>query len=82
MAVMACGWLMLVAAITVKLSANQSAASVSPQTGVPTATATPARELVSQDRASCHNERVKAANLMLDKADTGQPANSAETWKK
>ena len=71
---MACGSLLLVAAITVKLSANQSTASASPQSAIPAATATPARELVSTYCISCHNERVKTANLMLDKADTAQPA--------
>ena len=79
---MACGSLMLAAAITVKLSANQSAAPVSPQSAMPAATATPARELVSTYCVSCHNERLKTANLMLDKADAAQPANSAETWEK
>src|SRR5882762_9855511 len=82
MVMMACGSLVLVAAITVKLSANQSTASVSGQRAMPVATATPANELVSTYCVSCHNERVKTANLMLDKADTGRPANSAETWEK
>jgi cytochrome c5 len=81
-AMMACGSLMLAAAITANLSANQSTASLSLQSAIPAATATPARELVSTYCISCHNERVKTANLMLDKADTGQPANSAETWEK
>jgi cytochrome c5 len=83
-----CGWLMVVG---VSLSANQSAAPVSGQfsQGATAAqgalgamAATPARELVGTYCVSCHNERVKTANLMLDKADSGQPGNSAETWEK
>jgi cytochrome c5 len=73
--VIAGGTLMLAAALTVNLSANPSGAPGSTQSAMPAATATPARELVSTYCASCHNERLKTANLMLDKADAGQPAN-------
>jgi hypothetical protein len=31
---------------------------------------------------TCHNERVKTANLALDKADTDQLFTSGETWEK
>jgi hypothetical protein len=31
---------------------------------------------------SCHNQKLKTANLTLDTADTEQVANSAETWEK
>ena len=31
---------------------------------------------------SCHNQRMKTANLALDSADADQVANSAETWEK
>ena len=41
---------------------------------VPTA---PARELVSKYCVSCHNQKLKTANLVLDDAST-----SAETWEK
>src|SRR5436190_22447208 len=64
-----------VAPITASLTANQS--------GAPPATpTTPARELVSTYCISCHNDRVKSGNLVLDKADAAEPANSAETWEK
>jgi len=43
---------------------------------------TPARELVSKYCVTCHNERLKTAGLLLDKADTEQVANSAEIWEK
>ena len=43
---------------------------------------TPARELVTKYCVTCHNDRLKTANLSLDKADTEQVFNSAETWEK
>jgi len=46
------------------------------------AAATPARELVTKYCITCHNERVKTANLLLDKVDAGEVFNSAETWEK
>jgi mono/diheme cytochrome c family protein len=44
--------------------------------------ATPARALVDTYCVSCHNERLKTANLLLDKADSEQLSVSAETWEK
>jgi len=44
--------------------------------------ATPARELVSKYCVTCHNERLKTAGLLLDKADADQVSNSADTWEK
>ena len=76
------GSIALVATVSATLSADQS----TPQAPAPrTATAaaeTPARELVRTYCVSCHNERVKTANLMLDKVDTDQVSNSAEEWEK
>ena len=46
------------------------------------ATASPARELVSKYCVTCHNERLKTAGLLLDKADGDQLSNSADTWEK
>src|SRR5260370_26234508 len=46
------------------------------------APATPARELVTKYCITCHNERPKSGNLLLDKADAEQVLNSAETWEK
>ncbi len=43
---------------------------------------TPARELVTTYCVSCHNEKLKTGNLVLDKADAEQVFNSAETWEK
>jgi mono/diheme cytochrome c family protein len=46
------------------------------------ATTNPAAELVNQYCVSCHNQRLKTANLMLDRADSQHAANSAEAWEK
>src|SRR5579863_6425545 len=51
------------------------------QNNAPSA-ATPARELTTKYCVSCHNEKLKTANLMLDRADADHPANSAEAWEK
>ena len=42
----------------------------------------PAHSLVQSYCVSCHNQRTKTANLILDTADADRPANSAETWEK
>jgi len=46
------------------------------------ASATPVRDLVDRYCVACHNERLKTANLTLDKAVAGQLSDSAETWEK
>jgi hypothetical protein len=43
---------------------------------------TPAGDLVNKYCVSCHNQKLKTANLMLDRADSAQVANSAEAWEK
>jgi hypothetical protein len=43
---------------------------------------TPARALVNKYCVSCHNQKLKTANLMLDTADAAHVSNSAETWEK
>ena len=47
-----------------------------------TTTATPARELVTKYCVTCHNERLKTANLLLDTADADHVANASDTWEK
>jgi len=46
------------------------------------ASSTPAADLVNQYCISCHNQKLKTANLMLDRADSANPADSAEAWEK
>jgi mono/diheme cytochrome c family protein len=47
-----------------------------------TARPSPAAELVNQYCVSCHNQKLKTANLLLDRIDTDHPANAAEQWEK
>ena len=80
---MACGSIALVATISATLSADQSSIAASSQGATASATATtPARELVTTYCVTCHNQRVKTANLALDNADADQVFNSADTWEK
>jgi hypothetical protein len=46
------------------------------------ASSTPAGDLVNKYCVSCHNQKLKTANLMLDRADLVQVGNSAEAWEK
>ncbi len=39
-------------------------------------------KLVNKYCFSCHNQKLKTANLMLDRADSEHVANSAEAWEK
>ena len=47
-----------------------------------TPAATPARALVSTYCVTCHNARLKTANVLLDQADMEQVSNSADTWER
>ena len=40
------------------------------------------RAMLDKYCVSCHNERVKTANLMLDKADLSNPGMNVEVWEK
>ena len=80
---MACGSMALAATISATLAADQSGPQTSaPRRTTPAAAQTPARELVTTYCVSCHNERLKTANLMLDRVDADQVSNSAEEWEK
>ncbi|MEP7351822.1 MAG: DUF1592 domain-containing protein [Acidobacteriota bacterium] len=48
----------------------------------PTPPATPAGQLVNKYCVSCHNQKLKTANLLLDTIDSKNPANSAQSWEK
>ena len=47
-----------------------------------TATSSPARTFVDQYCVTCHNQRLRTANLSLDTADTEQVERSADVWEK
>jgi len=44
--------------------------------------ASPARELVNNYCVSCHNQKLKTANLFLDALDVEHPSAAAESWEK
>ncbi len=48
----------------------------------PAPPANPARDVVSKYCVSCHNQRLKTANFVLDGLDSQRVANSAEAWEK
>ena len=73
---MASGSIALIATISTTLSARQ-ARTAGARSGGTTSAATPARELASAYCVGCHNDRVKTANLSLEKADAEQVFNSA-----
>jgi mono/diheme cytochrome c family protein len=77
------GSMVLVATISATLAADQSSTQTSPPRGsTPAAAQTPPRELVTTYCVTCHNERLKTANLMLDRVDADDVSNSAEEWEK
>jgi mono/diheme cytochrome c family protein len=43
---------------------------------------TPARQLVTTYCVTCHNQKLRTANLALDGVDSDHVFNSAETWEK
>jgi len=79
---MACGSMTLVATISATLAADQSGTQTSPARGATPAAAQTPRELVTTYCVSCHNQRLKTGNLMLDGVDADQVSNSAEEWEK
>jgi mono/diheme cytochrome c family protein len=66
----------IIGAICFTASAFQASAPPAP------APNTPAHELVTKYCVSCHNQKLKTANLLLDSADAVHVSNSAETWEK
>jgi len=66
---------LIIGAICFTASAFQAPGPAAPAT-------TPARQLVTKYCVSCHNQKLKTANLALDAADSVHPFNSAETWEK
>jgi len=79
MLMMACGLIALVATP----SADQTPAPVPSQGGAASAAApSPARTLVTTYCVTCHNQRLKTANLALDNLDADHISNAADTWEK
>jgi mono/diheme cytochrome c family protein len=82
-----CAWVAWIGAVCLEGSRVVVLASPA-QTQVrlkPDATITPpspARALVTKYCVSCHNERLKTANLLLDKADADRVGDSPDTWER
>src|SRR5262245_27989398 len=78
-----CGSLALAATISATLAADQSTTQTpAPNIAGSPAAQTPARELVTTYCVSCHNQRLKTGNLMLDGVDADRVSNSSEEWEK
>ena len=60
---------------------NQNPAPRNPEPGTAAST-TPASELITRYCITCHNDKLKTANLILNRADAEQVFNSMETWEK
>ena len=74
-------------AVAVSWGASLQSASprTSPQQQSPSAVtseASPQRALLDRYCVTCHNERLKTANLVLDQAHVEQVAHDAELWEK
>src|ERR1700752_4524896 len=79
----ACGSMAFAATISTSLAADQaSPQGASPRGAETTVPQTPPCELVTTYCVGCHNERLKTANLMLDRADGDEVSNSADEWEK
>jgi hypothetical protein len=76
-----CAWLTWVAVVCIEGS-PQSLETPGLQSKTRLTLRSPARELVTQYCVTCHNERLKTANLLLDKVDADQVANASDTWEK
>jgi mono/diheme cytochrome c family protein len=73
------------AAISIALGGAWTAAVLveAPRAQAPAAKPeSPARDLVNRYCVSCHNERAKTANLVLDRADLDRIGDAAATWEK
>jgi mono/diheme cytochrome c family protein len=83
MLMLACGSIALMATISATLSADQAPTPPSDQ-GVtsPATVTTPGGEVVGKYCVTCHNQRLKTANLALDNLDAADVSNSSDTWEK
>jgi cytochrome c5 len=61
---------------------RQPAASPASRSAAAAATPTPSRRLIDRYCVTCHNERLKTADLRLDRIDVDNPGADAEVWEK
>jgi cytochrome c5 len=70
--ILTCFGLVIAGALSLPASAQQAASSGPPAY----------RALLNQYCVTCHNERLKTADLLLDQADVEHPAANPELWEK
>ena len=63
-------------------SARQQGTAPAPVEATGSPAASPHRRVLDRSCVSCHNERVKTANLMLDRVDVANPGADPEVWEK
>ena len=71
--------------LQVETSAQQATRQQAVRPASPSSAATPSsnnRAVLDRYCVSCHNERVKTANLMLDRVDVTDPGANPEVWEK
>jgi cytochrome c5 len=78
--VLGCLGISLLAAGSVRVSTQSSTQAPAPAPAAAQVSAE--RQLVNRYCVTCHNERLKTANLLLDKADIEHVADGAELWEK
>jgi len=61
---------------------QQAVRPASPSAASAAAPASNHRAVLDRYCVTCHNERVKTANLMLDRVDVADPGANAEVWEK
>ena len=64
------------------LQAETSAQQPAPQAAASPVAVSSQRQLLDKYCVTCHNERVKTANLLLDRADIANPGANPEIWEK
>jgi hypothetical protein len=61
---------------------NQNPELRNQEPGTAVSAPTPARDLVTRYCITCHNDKLKTANIILNTADADEVSNSMETWEK
>src|SRR5712692_3675608 len=60
------------------IKASEGQGSVAPASSL----APPQQAVLSKYCVTCHNEKLRTAGLLLDKADVGHPADNPAIWEK
>src|SRR5262245_30300877 len=74
--------LLVVLSVTIDPSGRVRAAGFPPQTATPDVSAASVRSTLNKYCVSCHNDRLRTAELSLEKIDTSNIGDAAATWEK